>query len=391
MADGASLGESLLRTSVSGPSRAATARKGSRPGLSWLQGLAGLAGAVGPGTVERALFYRSFATMVESGVEIPRALAVLARQAQNPLLARALADCLVRVGQGQRLSQAMALHPTVFPRTDCQIVRIGEESGTFHWVVPRLADFTEKSGAAARKVVQSLLYPGFVLAFCLGLLAIAPATTLAGLLDMLREFNVELPWTTRFLTGLSQLLRSPFLIVLALAVPFALARLRDLWRQSPFLRRRVQGLLARFPGLGRVLGYAAVADVARSLSLMLDVGMPLLKAMDLAEGCTGNLVVQDAVRLARAELTRGARFHEALAASRVFPPMMVRMIAAGEESGSVTRMLDKVARLCDQAVDEALELAAATLQPVILLLLGMVVGFYMIASLSPLLKVMESL
>jgi len=332
------------------------------------------------------VFYRGVATLLGAGIPLTRALQLLAQQCEHTALRQALEDCNHQIDGGQRLSVAMARHPRVFAGVQVALVQVGEESGSLHQVMDRLAVYQEKSASLHAKLVGALAYPAFVCVACLVMLIVVPAFTFGGLFSFLEGLQVPIPWPTRLLMLVLKAVRSPLgLIPLALlcATPYLARRL--------YRRREVQRAVERIPGLGTALRTAALAQLARTLATLYGAGAPLVKALDLTAEGTHNLLLRDALAIAKAEVLGGEPLHRALARSGYFPPLLVHVVAAGETVGQVAPMLEKAANLADESVDQALLTAVAALQPLILGLVGLLTGFMVLAMMTPLIRVAQSL
>lgn len=332
------------------------------------------------------VFYRGVATLLGAGIPLTRALQLMALQGEHGGLRQALEDCLRQLDGGQRLSVAMAAHPRVFASIQVALVQVGEETGSLHQVLDRLALYQEKSASLHAKLVGALAYPAFVCVACLVMLVVVPAFTFGGLFSFLEGLQVPIPWPTQLLMLFLKAIRSPLgLIPLALlvATPWAARRL--------YARREVQRLVERIPGLGTALRTAALAQLARTLATLYGAGAPLVKALDLTAEGTHNLLLRDALAIAKAEILGGEPLHRALAHSGYFPPVLVHIVAAGETVGQVAPMLEKAANLADESVDQALLTAVAALQPLVLGSVGLLTGFMVLAMMSPLIKVAQAL
>lgn len=354
-------------------------------GISWLQRL-----QWGDPTPDLVIFFRSLATLQGAGIHIVRALEVLSVQLAHPAVKAALHDALRRVSSGSRLSSALAHHRPLFGPLQLQLLVAGENSGALHAVLGKLAEHAEKSQALHQRLRSAMVYPALITALCLTLLVILPGFVFRDLLRFLSELHVELPLATKLLLFLSKLVSSP-VFLLALGGSLALAcwawsRLRT----RPAFMEQVERLMLKVPGVGPTVNAAWVADFCRALACTYGAGVPLLNALEIA-GRGRSLVLNGAIDVVRTQMSGGEQLWRCLSQTGLFPPLAVQLIRAGEDTGELGAMLERVADSCEELVDERLTLLSSMLQPLVLLAVGLVVGFMVIAVMSPMLRVLEAL
>lgn len=342
-------------------------------------------------TTQQALLYRSLATLYNAGIPLNRALHILTPQMDHPVVRKALADVATRVEQGRRMSDAMAHHGLAFPRLHSQLVALGESTGSLHIVLEKLALQAEKATELRARLQAALTYPAVVFLVAMAVLILAPAVIFKDLLRLLQDLQVELPLATRLLVSASRLASSPFVLIPLIGLPLAfLALRRSVWEHSGW-RRQIERTLLAVPALGPAIRAAVACDFCRSLATCHATGIPILKGLELSGSAADHLVFGDALRLAIGQMRDGETLHRALQAMDFFPAMALQMIAVGEESGRLSDMLERVARLAEGEVEHTLEVATAALGPMVLLFIGMVVGFVVVATMTPMLKVINSL
>ncbi len=338
-----------------------------------------------------SLFYRSLATMFQSGVPLDRALDMLARQQPNPMLRSACQGLAQRVQSGSYLSTAMARWPGVFDPHHSRLVGVGEKSGRLGAVLTQLAEMVERRASLHMKVQSALVVPLMASALCVLMVALAPPLLFRGLLEMLQSQGGSLPWPTRLLIAFSQAIRSPWLWLLALFLGgLGLAALRRLAR-GPGLRLALRRQLLRLPALGPCLRVAAICQFARTLAILLRSGVPLLSALQSAGEASGDACLELDLVLIRQRVSEGALLSEALREGDYFPASFYGALGAGEESGSLEEMCRKMADLYEVELNHALELATRSLEPLLLAAIGTVVGFTVVAVLLPMVRVLETL
>ncbi|MEW6282880.1 MAG: type II secretion system F family protein, partial [Candidatus Eremiobacterota bacterium] len=267
----------------------------------------------------------------------------------------------------------------------------GETSGALHIILERLARETEQSNQLWMKVKNALTYPVMVLVAAMVLVVWAQNVVFKDLLQFLSQLGVSLPWTTRVLMVSSRILSSPFAWVVVGAAGIGCLWGLRLLLQRPALRLRVWTLILLIPGLGQALRTAAAVDFSRSLAMCQAAGIPILRGIELAAMSVSDPVLHSKVGTVKLRVAEGCLLHEALRDTQFFPGMVIHMLAAGEATGKISIMLEKCAKICEESMEQALDMATAALQPLVLLLVGVLVGFVVLATMSPMLKVVETL
>lgn len=335
----------------------------------------------GVSTAELALITRQFATLLDAGLTIERALTVLIEQAENLRLRDVLAGVRSEVLAGSAMSVALARHPRVFPELYRTIVRAGEESGKAAGVMARLADYIEARQALSAKVALAFVYPAVVLSVSLMVIVGMLWWVVPQMVGVFQSSKQELPLLTRALLAISAGIREYGLIgfiVLGLAgAGFARAL------KNPAFRLRLDAWLLRLPLFGRLNKASNTARLASTLSILVGSGVPLLKAMEAAAGVVENLVLRGAVSNAARDVREGAPLSKALDRQKLFPPVLVHLIASGEASGRLEDMLDKAARQQAGELEQRVATFTSLLGPVMVLLMGVAVLLIVLAILLP--------
>lgn len=339
---------------------------------------------------ELVIFFRSLATLQGAGVHVLRSLEVLGRQLDNREVKAALVDALRQVSSGMPLSKALSRHPRLFKPLHLQMLRVGENSGGLHRVLENLAVHAEKSFALQQKLRSAMVYPALIMVLALVMLIALPGIVFKDLLRFLSDLHVELPWATKVLLGLSNLVTQWWFFVLLGLVAAGLGWGVVQLSRRPAWQEAAEQAIISVPGLGPAVTAGWVADFTRSLSYTYAAGVPILQALEIA-GQGRSLLMNRALANTRKQMAEGLPLHRCLSMTGLFPPMALHLIQAGEESGQVADMLERVANACEELVDERLTLASAMLQPLVMLVVGLVVGFMVVAVMSPMLKVLESL
>jgi type IV pilus assembly protein PilC len=339
-----------------------------------------------------AVFCRQFSTMVDAGVSLVRCLDVLSRQSQDPKLKRILIDIGERVEGGESLSRAMQRHPRTFSNLFVGLIRAGEVGGVLEETLQRLAGFLESDVALRRKVKSALTYPTLVMIAALGIVIFLVSWVVPQFAQLFKDIGLkddEFPAMTKFLIDLSGNFQKNWLIILITVVVATVG-----WRlfvSTRFGRRTADRIKLILPVFGKLHHKVCMARFSRTMGTLLTSGVPILQAMETVAGTVGNSIMSDAVLDARARIREGDRIGDPLEDSKMFPPMVVHMIGVGEESGSLDYMLQKIADFYEAEVEAALASLTAALEPVLIVFLGFIVGFIVIAMFLPLIKVIEGL
>lgn len=334
----------------------------------------------GPSYLDRAVFCRNFATLTEVGIPVLRALQMLTTRTSHGKLRKAVQATALGVEQGQTIHQAMQPHAGVFSPLVVNIVRIGERGGILEGSLVRLAEIMESKARIKRQIVSALMYPFVVV--CIALLAVALIMIKAVPAFSAAYNDPELlPAPTKLVIAISDFFVSfwPVLLVAFVALIIGLR----LWAKTASGRHVFSLLAIRFPVIKGINRKIAVARSARTLGGLINAGIPLAEAIGIAAETNENTVVCDALARVQTAVQNGERMTDPLEESGIFPPMAVDMIGVGEETGTLDRMLGKLADIYDAEVDSALTGLASIIEPLLIVLLGGVVLFIAIAALLP--------
>jgi general secretion pathway protein F len=330
---------------------------------------------------ELAAITRQFATLVGAGLPLVEALGALSEQAERPTLARTLAKVRQQVTEGRSLAEALAQHPRLFASLYVNMVKAGEASGALHVVLERLADYTENQARLLGKVRSALTYPAIMLLLSATILFFLLSYVVPKVTRIFQETHQQLPLPTRILLGASDLVSQWWWLILLAAGGAALA-VRQ-WARTPAGRERVDQATLAFPYLGRLAQKLAVARFARTLSTLLASGIGLLPALDIVKSIVDNSVLTRAIERARDAIREGQSIAPPLRESGLFPPLVVHMVAVGERSGQLEAMLGKAADAYDDEVENAVVALTTVLEPIIIVFMGGVVLFIVLAILLP--------
>jgi type IV pilus assembly protein PilC len=339
---------------------------------------------------EKALFASKLSAMVDAGVPIMRSLDLMRSQQKSPLFRRALTAMTEEVNQGGSLASSMRRWPKVFDNLSIAMVEAGEAGGVLDETLKRLAKLLEENARLQNQIKSAMGYPitVFVIAILVFLgMTIFLIPTFAETFDQL---GAELPLFTQMMLNLSQLLRSSFSLVLVgllLLGAFAFNR----YYATPNGQRVVDGLLLKLPLFGDLLQKTASAQFCRTMSSLSRAGVPILMSLEILRETAGNSVVCDAISNSRNDISEGVPLSTSLAMKRVFPDMMVSMLAIGEETGEMDAMLSKVADFYEDEVSSAVKTLTSMIEPIMIVLVGLIVGSILLAMYLPMFSVFENI
>jgi type IV pilus assembly protein PilC len=333
---------------------------------------------------------RQLATMVSSGVTILRALYVLEEQTESKALKRALIQIRKDVEAGLPLSDALGRHPKIFSPLYISMVRSGEAGGLLESALLRTADQLEKEDALRRQVRAAMVYPAVVVSFAIAVLLALVAFIVPVFAKVFKDFGGQLPSLTKFTVGLSNFITGQWYLVIIIAVASIWGFFA--WKKSKWGRPQWDRFRLRIPmRIGEVVQKVALARWSRTLSALVSAGVPILQAIEVTGKTAGNKVVEDAMESVRDSVKRGGTIAAPLKDVPVFPSMVVHMIGVGEETGALDTMLTKIADFYEDEVSAAIKALTSILEPVMIILIGGIVGFIVISMYLPLFKVYDQI
>jgi len=329
-----------------------------------------------------AIISRQIATMLGAGVPLVQGLQLIAKSSEKPASRKLMGTISQEVATGTPLSQTLRGHPRYFDELYCDLVQAGEQSGALDSIYDRISIYKEKSEILKSKIKKAMFYPAAVL-------TVAGLVTLLLLLfvipqfkDVFAGFGADLPAFTLFVLGISDFVQQYWYMIIA-AVMALIYLLKRAHRRSQKVRDNTDKFLLKIPVISTILDKAAVARFARTLSTTFAAGIPLVEALVSAAGASGNHVYRSAILNVRAEVMAGMQMHVAMKTTIVFPDMITQMVMIGEESGNLDGMLSKVADIYEQQVDDAVDGLTSLLEPMIMVVLGIVVGGLIVAMYLP--------
>lgn len=333
------------------------------------------------------VFSRQLATMVESGITLVQSLHILSEQAENKVLSSATLRIKEDIESGSSLHEALQRHPKIFSNLYINMVKAGEASGLLDEILDRLATYLEKSAALQRKVQSSLVYPAVVISMAILITTVLLIKVVPTFKGIFASLGGTLPLPTQILIFVSDSLRKffPFLV----GAIFILVFLFRKYIATPRGRYQFDFRSLRIPVFGPLLRKVVVAKFSRTLATLVKSGVPILNALEIVAKTSGNMVVEEAVMNARTSIKEGEPISDPLAKSGVFPPMVVRMISVGEQTGQLEKMLNKISDFYDEQVDAAVSGLTSMIEPLVIGFLGIVIGGIVIALFMPIFKITE--
>jgi general secretion pathway protein F len=331
---------------------------------------------------EVAIVTRQLSTLLGAGIPLVQSLSVLVNQTKNPLLRKTLAQIREQITEGKSLTESMSDFPRIFPPFYLNMVRAGEASGTINLVLERLADFSENQQALFNKIRSALAYP--VIMFFIGSAVIFLLMTFVvpKITGIFAEMHQTLPAITIILIAVSNFLKSFWWLLLLLLVA-AISVFKYLVAGTTTGRHMWDSFRLKAPVWGSVNRKIAIARFSRTLATLLQSGVPLLTAMDIVRNVVNNVLIGEAVDIARKEVEEGQGLSGPLAQSGIFPPMVIEMVAVGEQSGTLEKMLNRVATAYETETQSDIMVMTSLLEPVMILVMGLLVGFIVISILLP--------
>ena len=358
-------------------------RQGIAPARIRKQAQATKGGRITPGDI--AIFSRQLATMLASGIPMVQAFEIVGSGSEKPKLQKLILDVKADVEAGSSLHEALAKHPLYFDDLYVNLVEAGEQAGALDSLLDKVATYKEKSEAIKKKVKKALFYPAAVVAVAFIVTIILLIFVIPEFQKLFEGFGANLPAFTMLVINISELVQHQgiYLAAVAGAAVYAFLYFK---KRSRKMREVLDRISLKFPIIGPILNKAAIARYARTLSTMFAAGVPLVEALESVAGACGNIVYEDAVMKMKDEVATGQRLQRAMEARGIFPNMVVQMIAVGEESGSLDTMSAKVATFYEAEVDNAVDAMSSLLEPLIMVILGVLVGGLVIAMYLPIFK-----
>ncbi len=335
-----------------------------------------------PKPADIALFTRQMSTMMRAGVPLVQAFDIVADGVEKPKLADLIREIRNDVSGGNAFASALRKHPLYFDELFCNLVDAGEQSGSLEIMLDRIATYKEKTESLKAKVRKAMTYPAAVIVVAVVVTGILLIEVVPQFEEVFAGFGAELPAFTQFVIGISEFVQETWFLIL-LCLVGGITGLSMIYKRSKKLRDTLDRLALKAPVAGNIIEKSAIARYARTLSTTFAAGVPLVDALNSVAGSTGNSVYTSAVYQIRDDVSTGQQLNASMRATGVFPTMIIQMVAIGEEAGALDDMLDKSANHYEELVDNAVDNLTALMEPMIMSVLGILVGGLIVAMYLP--------
>ena len=327
------------------------------------------------------LFSRQLSTLVGAGVPIVQSLGILETQAENPAFKEVLGDVKSDIEAGLSISDALKKHPDAFPDLYTSMIKAGELGGILDTILERLTVFMESSEQLKAKVKGAMMYPAIVLSICATVTCFLMVFVIPTFKNIFSSFGAELPLPTQMLINISDVMKHYWYLLLA--APYGAYKGFVAFYKTPKGHKIVDGYTLKAPIFGIILKKVAVARFTRTLGTLIKSGVPIMQALETVAATAGNVVIAEAVLLTRESIREGGRLSDPLKKSGIFPNMVTSMISVGEETGALDIMLSKIADFYDQEVDTAVKGLTSLIEPIVIVVMGIVIGTIVVAMFMP--------
>ena len=340
-------------------------------------------------TKEIVIFTRQFSTMINAGLPLVQCLDILSSQQPNPSFKKVTSQIKVDVEAGSTFADALSKHPKIFDSLYVNLVAAGEVGGVLDTVLNRLAVYMEKNESLKNKVKGAMTYPIIVLCVAFGVVAILMIFVIPTFSDMFKQFGSALPGPTQFIVNLSSFFRKFWWAMIGFIVSLIFG--------FKWIRTQEKGrfytdkMMLRLPVFGPLIRKVAVAKFTRTLGTMISSGVPIMDGLEITSKTAGNMIIENAIRTVRTAISEGRTMSEPLEQTGLFPGMVVQMIAVGEATGAMDQMLGKIADFYDEEVDTAVEALTSALEPMLMVFLGGIIGFVVVAMYLPIFKMASAI
>lgn len=336
-----------------------------------------------------SVFCRQFVSILESGVAMKEALAMLEEQTENKTLKKSIAEVLTNIEKGNSLADAMRGESHVFPPMLINMVEAGESSGNLEMAFSRMAEQFEKEAKLKATVRKATVYPIVLIFACIGVIGVMLLYVIPIFIDMFKEIDMEMPAFTMFVMGLSEWAGTHVYIIVGVAV--AIFAAYQAYYRTEGGRKNIDKIKMKMPLFGQLVVKSNCSRFARTASTLLAAGVPMIDCLDIVSRIVNNIHYSMAIQNAREEVMKGIPLSEPLRDAGIFPPMVYHMTGIGEETGNIEQMLNKLADYYDEEVEITTQTILAAMEPLIIVFMAVVVGSLVIASILPIAAMYEGL
>jgi len=336
---------------------------------------------------ELVVFSRQLTTLIESGIPIVGALEVLAQQTINPSFKKVLSSVVMDLKEGMSLANSLSKHHHVFSELYVSMVEAAETSGNLPQILDRLSIYLEKMNALRKKIYSSLAYPVVVVTMAIAITSFLIFKVVPTFKEIYATLEAELPLPTRILIGFADFLKHNIIFILIIlgVIFFGLKR----YINTPRGKKRYHRFLLNLPVVGEIIRKVAIAKFSRTFATLVKSGVPITDSLEIVGKTSGNKIIEEAVVKAKKLVQEGVPISKPLEESKVFPPMVIKMISVGERSGKLEEMLSKIAQFYEEESDSAIAGLSSLIEPLIIAFLGIVIGAIVIALFLPIIKVSQ--
>jgi len=335
------------------------------------------------------VFTRQFATMIDAGLPLVQCLEILSTQTDNKTFGKLLNEVKLDVEAGATYADALKKHPKVFDSLYSNMVRAGEAGGMLDTILQRLAKQMEKAAKLKAQIKSAMVYPAAIVAVAIIVVSVLLVWVIPIFAKMFAEFGGSLPALTQFVIDISNFMQK-YIIFMAIGLGIGLWLLKRYYN-TPAGRLKIDGFSLKLPVLGDLIRKIAVARFTRTFGTLIQSGVPIMDSLEIVARTAGNVVVENAIMAARTSVGEGKTLAEPIGKTGVFPPMVVQMISVGEATGALDAMLGKIADFYDEEVDTAVAMLTSLLEPALMVFLGTVIGFIVIAMYLPIFKMASAI
>jgi type IV pilus assembly protein PilC len=334
------------------------------------------------------IFTRQIAMMLNAGLTLIDSLAILKKQTTKQSYLRLLEDIDKEIRSGNSLSNALKKHRNLFSNLYVALVRSGEASGKLNEILSKLADNLEKQREFKRKITSALIYPVIIVTAMIGVMFVMVTFVIPKLLNLYKDFNIELPITTKILIVVSSFLTKTWPIILVLLF-VSLPLIRKIINLPP-VRYKIDYYLLRLPVFGRIIQMAVLVDSTRTLAILTNNGISILESLNIIIDISDNIIYKKTFESIYKQVEKGSSLGEAFEKEEIFPPILVQMITVGEETGHLDETLNKISRYFEMESEIAVKVATSMVEPLILVVLGLGVGFLVMSVITPIYNLTSS-
>ena len=335
------------------------------------------------------VFTRQFATMIDAGLPLVQCLEILSTQTDNKTFGKLLNEVKLDVEAGATYADALKKHPKVFDSLYSNMVRAGEAGGMLDTILQRLAKQMEKAAKLKAQIKSAMVYPAAIVAVAIIVVSVLLVWVIPIFAKMFADFGGSLPALTQLVIDLSNFMQK-YIIFMAIGLGIGLWLLKRYYN-TPAGRLKIDGFSLKLPVLGDLIRKIAVARFTRTFGTLIQSGVPIMDSLEIVARTAGNVVVENAIMAARTSVGEGKTLAEPIGKTGVFPPMVVQMISVGEATGALDAMLGKIADFYDEEVDTAVAMLTSLLEPALMVFLGTVIGFIVIAMYLPIFKMASAI